>query len=487
MYKVDMFYTIKTLLSQGKSLRGIARQLGISRDVVTRIRDHLAGGSQTPPEYHREKVLDEHALLIRELWDKGLSAELIHQRLVEQYQIAVSYPTVARFVSGYKSTEVYVPVTSLPGQEAQVDFGYLGCFEKEGAWVKVWVFSMVLSHSRYSYHRLVVDQQVSTFITCHLAAFEFFGGVPKTVKIDNLKAGVIATSFYEPLIQQQYSEFLAHYGAAPVTARVRRPQDKGKVEAGIKYVKNNFLKGIEHRDYAQLQRDLGHWNQQICNQRLHGTTQWVPRQVFVDVEQKALLALPALRYQVSVYLERKVNTYGHIAYGRNFYSVPYQYTGQLLTLKVSDATLSVFQQHQQVALPALSGAKGEFITQESHKPPYKQSKSKEHYQQKAQEVGPEVVAFLLALQEQQPFHWRDMITGICALTRSYEKPLINQACQPALAYQAYSYPAVKNICHKGLSDLPSSLDLLETSLPVGLGGFAPNLSHYDQLTNPSYP
>jgi hypothetical protein len=101
-----MFYTIKTLLSQGKSLRGIARQLGISRDVVTRIGDHLAGGSQTPREYHREKVLDEHALLIRELWDKGLSAELIHQRLVEQYQIAVSYPRVGRFVSGYKSTEV---------------------------------------------------------------------------------------------------------------------------------------------------------------------------------------------------------------------------------------------------------------------------------------------------------------------------------------------------------------------------------------------
>lgn len=272
-----------------------------------------------------------------------------------------------------------------------------------------------------------------------------------------------------------------------MTARVRRPQDKGKIEAGIKYVKNNFLRGIEHRDYGRLEKELRQWNQQICNERLHGTTQWIPRQVFQEVEQKALLALPSLRYQVSVYLERKVNGYGHIAYGRNFYSVPYQYAGQVLTLKVSDTLLAIYQQHQQVALHPLSESKGEFITQESHKPPYKQSKSKEHYQQKAEQAGSEVAAFLLALQEHQPYHWRDMINGICALTRSYEKELINQACRRALAYQAYSYRAVKNICQKGLADLSENTDPVDTSLPAGMGGFAPDLRHYDHLTtNLSY-
>lgn len=479
MYKVDMFYTIKTLLTQGKSLREIARHLGISRDVVTRIRDHLAGGRQTPPEYHRDKLLDEHEPLVRQLWEKGLTAELIHQRLVEAHQVSVSYPTVARFVSGYKQTEVFVPVHSTVGEEGQVDFGYLGRFEKEGQLIKVWVFSFVLSHSRYSYHRLVLDQSVATFIACHIGAFEFFGGVPKTVKIDNLKAGVLASSFYEPLIQQQYSDFLAYYGAAPITARVRRPQDKGKVEAGIKYVKNNFLKGVEHQDYLRLEKELRHWNIQVCNERVHGTTQRIPRQVFEETERMALSPLPAIRYQLSLYLERKVNAYGHIAYGRNFYSVPYQYTGQVLTLKVSDSLLTVYQQHQQVALHPLSAGKGEFITQESHKPPYKQSKSKAHYQQKAEQIGPDALTFLLALQEHQPHHWREMISGVCALSKSFEKALINQACQRALAYGAYSYRAVKNICQKGLLDQEPT-----DALPTGLGGYAPDLSRYDQLIQP---
>ena len=118
--------------------------------------------------------------------------------------------------------------------------------------VKVWVFSMVLSHSHHSYSEVVLDQSVSTFIRCHIHAFEFFGGVPATVKIDNLKAGVITPSFFEPVIQHQYATFLEHYGSSPITVRIGCDQDKGKIESSIKYIKNNFLKRIDHRDYYRL-------------------------------------------------------------------------------------------------------------------------------------------------------------------------------------------------------------------------------------------
>jgi len=99
MYQVEMFYTIKTLLSQGKSLRSIARQLGVSRDVVTRVRDELASGLTTPKGYERSKLLDEHEPLVAQLQGKGLTAELIHQQLVEQHGLSVSYPTVARYLT----------------------------------------------------------------------------------------------------------------------------------------------------------------------------------------------------------------------------------------------------------------------------------------------------------------------------------------------------------------------------------------------------
>jgi transposase len=104
---------------------------------------------------------------------------------------------------------------------------------------------MVLSHSRYTYFQLVTTQKLSSFIECHYKAFEYFGGVPKTVKLDNLKAGVITPDFYEPLLQEQYAGFLAHYRSAPIACKVRRPEEKGKVESAIKYVKNNFLKTLE--------------------------------------------------------------------------------------------------------------------------------------------------------------------------------------------------------------------------------------------------
>ena len=99
---------------------------------------------------------------------------------------------------------------------------------------------MVLSHSRYAYYQLATTQKLSSFIECHYKAFEYFGGVPKTVKLDNLKAGVITPDFYEPLLQEQYAGFLAHYSSAPIACKVRRPEEKGKVESAIKYVKNNF-------------------------------------------------------------------------------------------------------------------------------------------------------------------------------------------------------------------------------------------------------
>ena len=104
--------------------------------------------------------------------------------------------------------EVYVPVELSAGEEAQVDFGYMGRFKDErGKWVKVWVFACVLSNSRYAYYELVTDQRVETFIKCHENAFRFFGGVPQVVRIDNLKAGVLEVNFYEPIYQHDYHHF----------------------------------------------------------------------------------------------------------------------------------------------------------------------------------------------------------------------------------------------------------------------------------------
>ncbi|WP_367209021.1 IS21 family transposase [Sphingobacterium sp. R2] len=252
MYKVAMHNTIKTLLSHGKSIREIASELGMCRKTVSRIQKALERGLEEPLPQVRPKLLDDYLDDIQVYKEMGLSAILIHQRLHEQQVLDISYPSVARSIERLKKQEVFVPLHSDPGEEAQVDFGYMGTFRRNGRPVKVWVFSMVLSHSRYSFYKLVTSQRVDEFLDCHIKAFEYFGGVPRTVKLDNLKSGVTIPDLYEPELQRRYSEFLSYYSCAGIACRPRRPQDKGKVESSIKYVKNNFLKGFDGNGYEDL-------------------------------------------------------------------------------------------------------------------------------------------------------------------------------------------------------------------------------------------
>ena len=112
---------------------------------------------------------------------------------------------------------------------------------------------------------ITLDQSLQTFIRCHTEAFHYFGGVPQTVKIDNLKAAIVETDFYESTVQRTYAAFAKHYGFLPNPCRVYTPTDKGKVESNVKYVKDNCFKG---RDFA--------------NRRKHGTTGKQPEKVFLE-------------------------------------------------------------------------------------------------------------------------------------------------------------------------------------------------------------
>lgn len=282
MYKVAMYITIKVLLDQGKSIRSISKELNVDRKTVRRISQQLNLGGVSPPVGQREKKLDEYGDQITHLHEKGWPAKLIYRELSDQH-ISVSYPSVARSVASLKVKEVYVLINKSPGQEVQVDFGYLGLFLRHGLPVKVWVFAMVLSYSRHAYYAIVTNQKVETFLRCHIQGFDFFGGTTQTVKLDNLAAGVLAADFFDPFIQENYAA-LAYYGIAAVPSPVRRPQDKGRVEASIKYVKNNFLKGLKSREYDTLVKELHRWNEEIASQRVHGATRKVPRQVFDQIE-----------------------------------------------------------------------------------------------------------------------------------------------------------------------------------------------------------
>lgn len=478
-----MQHAIKALSEQGKSQREIARQLGIHRKAVRRIQKELAG--QKPPgQYSRPKKMDGYEGQVKEYLEQGLSAQLIWQRLHQGKGLEVSYPTVRRFVFALKGQECFVPMLCDPGEEAQVDFGYLGRFVlPDGSSVKVWGFSMVLSYSRYAYYEVVLDQSVLTFLSCHRHGFEYFGGVPATIRLDNLKAGVTTPDFYEPLLQEQYAEFLSHYGCVGLPCRVRKPEHKGKVESGVKYMKGNFVAGLENRQWEGLPARLRQWMDEVCNSRRHGTTHQVPAEVFRQTEKASLLPLPAQPYELYRWEERKVNRLGHVSFQLNYYSVPYQLVGRTLRLKSSGQLLRIYDGLQEVAVHALAQGKGNYQTREEHKPPYKQNRGQEYYRELLSAIGPAALAFMEALVQQDARHWKDKVRGILQLAKRHEAQLLDKACQLALDNHLLSYKSVGSICEQLQKQPPPE----GHRIIAGLGGFNHDLSMYDQLGNVPAP
>jgi hypothetical protein len=177
-----------------------------------------------------------------------------------------------------------------PGDEAQVDFGSgAPIISPDGKRRKTYVFRIVLSHSRKGYSEATFTQTTDDFLRALENAFRQFGGVTKTLVIDNLKAAVAHPDWFDPELVPKVQSFCQHYGTVILPTKPYTPQHKGKVEAGIKYVKNNGLRGRTFTSLAEEQQHLHHWEATVADTRIHGTTKQQVGHVFEHVERAALI------------------------------------------------------------------------------------------------------------------------------------------------------------------------------------------------------
>lgn len=478
MVKENMYITVQTLLEKGNSISAIAKTCKIDRKTVRSIKNKLKAGIDFREKASRKKKLDQWIEFIQSKIDLGWGADQIHEHLTQLHKVNLSYSTVQRCVKHRKGGEAFAPLITEPGEEGQVDFGYAGLFVWQGKRKKCWIFCLVLSYSRYAYYELVTDQKSETFLACHRHAFEYFGGVPKTIRLDNLKSGVLSPDWYEPTLQAEYAKFLQYYGAYGDPCHQYSPEEKGKIESGVKYVKKHCLKRFTTIDFEEAKEQVKSWNREVCNTRLHGTTRKIPLEEWKKTEKQALSPLPALPYQICRLEFRTVNRYGHIAYGYNFYSVPYQYTGQSVMVKNQGTLLRIYKDQKEIAIhPTENGAKGNFITQEPHKMPWKQTKPGNYYEHRASQMGESVLQFLEMLQKKSPDHWHRSMQGIFHLEKNHSSESVNLACQRAIQFKSISYRSVKDICEKNWFACQSG----EHNSVLG-GGYYQELSLYDDLT-----
>lgn len=228
-----MYTTIKTLKGLGKSKSEIARITGHDWKTVQKVIREIDRGTMGPRQKERQSIVEPYKETVTKLMEEGLTAVRIHEEIA-----ALGYPgkytAVKKYVRKIRGREVFVRVHTSAGQEAQVDFGYVGRTKDDaGRMKKTWVFNMRLSYSRLDYYEKVYDQKVETFINCHINAFDYFGGIPEVVKIDNLKAAILEANFYEPVYQRMYRDFAGYYGFKPMPCRVYHPNDKGKSNRGL--------------------------------------------------------------------------------------------------------------------------------------------------------------------------------------------------------------------------------------------------------------
>lgn len=457
MLRLAMYITIQTLWKQGHNKSEIARLTGHDWKTIDKVIQALQSGKSAPEKKPHPCLLNSHHDQLIQWMEQGLTAVRIQEEL-RSLGICVSYSTVKDYVAKTKrQTNIFIRIHTLPGEEAQVDFGYVGYTrDNQGKRRKTWVFNMRLSYSRLDYYEKVYDQKVETFILCHLHAFQYFGGVPKTIKIDNLKAAILEANFYEPLYQRLYQQFATHYGFQSIPCRIYRPNDKGKVESGIKYVKNNFFLGRTFQNGEELDQRLRQWFEK-ANGRVHGTTQKIPREQFESQEKNVLLKLPLEDFNLSQVGTRKVYHDCHVFIRHNYYSVPYEYVGKEVEVEIGQGLVKIYWNHQVIAIHPEQLGRGQFSTQKSHYPSYKclsETEYQEKYQVQMAQIGSFAEQIFFGLLAHKKGCWSRPIQGILALVKNYTPEIVNRSCQRALAYGAYDYQVIKRICQNGSYVLP---------------------------------
>lgn len=473
-------------LRAGESIRRVAQALRVDRKTVSKYREwaqaqgflegelpDLAGlharlaatWGGTPPPQNRSSV-EAYRDDIQRLLDQGLGARLIYQKLAERPAFTCSESAVWRLTKALRqpqTPEGVGRIETAPGEVAQVDFGEVARLvdPATGEAHRTWAFSLVLGWSRHMYVELVFDQQLPTWLGCHQRAFEFFGGVPRRLVIDNLKPAIVRAyaQDQEAQIQRAYGECAEHYGFLIDPCLPAKPQHKGKVErSGVGYVQTSFVPLLPAgTTLPEANQRLQHWLLTTAGLREHGTTHQQPLKRFEEVERQTLLPLPVTPYDPAVWKQVKLHRDGHVVFEKSFYSAPIRLVGQSLWLRAGLAEIRLFSSAWElVATHPRAAQPGQRSTHPDHLPPHKArglTATRETVLAQADAVGPitaQVVAELLA---SHPLDRLRTALRMLALADTYSPARLEAACVRGRAFGDTSLVTLKRVLAEGLDQL----------------------------------
>ncbi len=439
----------------GVSIRGIARELGISRGAVSRAiaaveraREEGADAS-SPRRPRRASMLDAYGPVMQELLERF--PQITATRMLEELQargFTGAYTIVCERLRLLRPRpiEPVVRFETKPGRQAQMDYSpYTIDFTREGRRT-VHAFSYVLGYSRRQYLRFVERQDFATTVREHVRAFAHFGGVAHECLYDNMKVVVLRWIDDEPVYNPRFLAFATHYGFRPHACLPRRAQTKGKVERPFQYIEGNLLNGREFTGLEHLNEVAAWWTDQRADVRRLRELQARPIDRFAD-EVPELLPLPRKDAPTDEVCYRTVDTSGFIQHDHNFYSVPPGHIGERRVVRIGEAELAVLGRDLEVVarhrlLPR--EVRGQRQRLPEHSPERHRRAHDEDLRARFEELGHDALAYFDGLLGERRYG-RHQARKILGLLTSYNREDLAAALKRALRYRAFGLSYIERI------------------------------------------
>jgi len=302
---------------------------------------------------------------------------------------------------------------------------------------------MKLSNSRRAFRKTVWNSSSEIWCRLHEEAFAKFGGTPHTIRLDNLKEGVLKPDVYDPLLNPLYTKMLEHYGVVALPCRPYAPDLKGKVESEIGYTQDTALKGRRFESIEEQNAHLDRWDERWAMTRIHGTTKRQMRVMFEE-EKPFLQSLPLTRFEYYRICQRTVHFDGHIEVDGAYYSAPPRYAGHKIVAHVGRLWLRLVDPvtHECIFEHPIALHKGQRRTAEAHRP--KQTPIRvEQLATRIAGAGLGCEAFVTKLVEDRGATALRALYGMLDLLRRYEAEAVDRACAFAASSNITSFKFVR--------------------------------------------
>jgi len=384
--------------------------------------------------------------IIAEALSRGRNARAIWQDLVDDHGFTAQYASVRRFVltvRGRVAPEARVVITTAPGEEAQVDYGE-GPMVRDpgtGLYRRVRLFVMTLGCSRKSVRLLTWKSSAQIWAELHEHAFRRLGGTVTVIILDNLGEGVLKPDIYDPALNPLYRDVLAHYGVVALPCRVRDPDRKGKVEAGVGHAQK-ALKGLRFETLEAAQRYLDRWEARWADTRIHGTTKREVAAMFAE-ERPALGPLPIEPFRYYRFGQRTVHLDGCVEVEAAYYGAPPAWIGLRIDVQWNDLHVRLMDPKTGLLLREhLRAPRGWHRMAEADRP-RRTPPSTLTLLARATTAGPHIGTVCRHIHAHAGVHGVRQILGVLALAKKHGVAVADDAAKAAIDIGVLTYRFVR--------------------------------------------